>query len=79
MLKEPPREVLEAMVSLESDTRFKLVRAWLEDSKVAALKVMAFEAGEPVYRAQGAYGVLDDLHNRAVNARKSLEQLSRSM
>lgn len=78
MLLAPPKEVLEALAALEHDARFKAILGWIEGSKDAVVASMAAADGNPVYRAQGAFGVLDSLHNHANKARDTLEKLSRS-
>lgn len=78
MLKAPSKEVLEALAALEHDARFGVVLGWVKESKDDVVTSMASSDGNPVYRAQGAFGVLDALHNHAKNARDTLEKLSRS-
>lgn len=78
MLSQPDQKTLEALAALEHDERFKVVLAWLVENKNSSCSAMSTADGNPVYRAQGAFGVLDNLHTHATKAREQLAQLSRS-
>ena len=77
MLKNPDPEILESLANLEHNGNFRRIMDWIRDSKVEMVKQLAASTDVvPLYRAQGAFGVLEDLHNHATNARAVLAKLS---
>ena len=76
MLKTPDTKVIEALVYLEHNGNFTVIMEWIKESKVEATSMLATATDVPLYRAQGAFGVLDNLHNHATNARTALAKLS---
>lgn len=78
MLKTADAKVLEALVNLEHNGNFKVILDWIKASKVDATAQLAAATDVPLYRAQGAFSVLDGLHNSATTAREVLSKLSRS-
>lgn len=78
MLKTPDAKILESLVNLENNGNFRVIMDWVKESKADTATQLAVSVDVPLYRAQGAYGVLDSLHNHASTAREILAKLSRS-
>jgi hypothetical protein len=76
MLNQPNAKVLEALVNLENNGNFRVIMDWITKSKDDATKQLAAATDVPLYRTQGAFGVLDGLHNHATGARAALAKLS---
>jgi hypothetical protein len=78
MLKQPDPKILEALANLEHNSNFRVIMDWIKESRSEGATQLSVATDVPLYRAQGAYGVLDLLHNHAQKAREVLAQLSRS-
>lgn len=76
MLKTPDTKVLEALANLEHNGNFMQIVNWIKESKDDATRQLAVATDVPLYRTQGAFGVLDGLHNHATGARAALAKLS---
>lgn len=76
MLNVPDAKVFEALVNLESNGNFRVIMDWIIKSKDDTLMQMCVATDVPLYRTQGAFGVLSALHNHAVSARAALAKLS---
>jgi hypothetical protein len=76
MLTTPDAKVLEALVNLENNGNFIIIMNWVKKSKDDAVTQLAVATDVPLYRTQGAFGVLDGLHNHASGAREALAKLS---
>lgn len=76
MLKQPDEKVLEALANLEHNGNWKVVMDWINESTAAVTESLSVATDVPLYRAQGAYGVLATLHNHAKDARGLLSKLS---
>lgn len=76
MLNQPDAKVLEALVNLEANGNWRVIMDWIKKSKDDALMQVCVATGEPLYRAQGALGVLLQLHNHATGARAALANLA---
>ena len=70
------KDVIEAMSNLQGNTNFAKVMEWIAASENAVVGHLANSTSENLYRAQGAYGVLNDLHSVAKDARNLLAKLS---
>jgi cell division inhibitor SulA len=76
LLKTPDIKVLEALANLEHNGNFNVILGWIKESKDDATKELGVATDVKLYRAQGAFGVLDGLHNHASDARTALAKLS---
>lgn len=76
MLNQPDAKVLEALVNLEANGNWRVILDWVKKSKDDALIQVTAATDVPLYRAQGAFGVLNDMHNHATNARAALANLA---
>lgn len=76
MLTNPSPKVLEALANLEHNGNFRIIMDWVKESEVDTTKQLAVATDVPLYRAQGAFGVLSTLHNHASTARGVLAKLS---
>lgn len=76
MLSNPDAKTLEALVNLEHNGNFKLIMAWINESKAVAVKQMAVAVDVNLYRAQGAFSVMESITANAQGARENLSKLS---
>lgn len=76
MLSVPDAKVLEALLNLEHNGNFIAIMAWIKESKDETTTQLAVATDVPLYRAQGAFSVLNALHNHATTARGVLAKLS---
>lgn len=76
MLKQASPKVLEALANLEFNGNFQVIVGWIKESKDETTTQLSISTDVPLYRAQGAFSVLDTLHNCATTAREHLAKLS---
>lgn len=76
MLNPPDAKVLEALVNLETNGNWRVIMDWIKKSKDDAVKQMTVATDVPLYRTQGAFGVLEGLHSHATGARAALANLA---
>lgn len=76
MLLPIDNKVCEALVNLEHNGNFKIIMDWIKASGANTTEELAVAVDVKLYRAQGAYGVLHDLHTHASEARTTLLKLS---
>lgn len=63
-------------MNLENNGNFSVVMDWIKESKADTTAQLVVATDVPLYRAQGAFGVLSELHNHATTAREVFSKLS---
>jgi hypothetical protein len=75
MISRPDQRVLAALSSLEGNTDFEVVMAWIRESREDLVGAGMYAKDEVLTRwSQGAYQALDVFINQAESARKNLRK-----